>query len=160
MWMGPHTYKRDHSRVNGTTHFWTKPEDYQLTNGGPFTPDGLFTRGGTDYTWRTTDSQYPTYERDVYVCLRVAGSSTCERDMYVWTGPVLVKHRPRVDETSTCELNEMSTCEWILDKRLKFRRLFLHVLTRHKENYTCRLKLNLFFLFRVLKSEKCWLDKT
>ena len=68
-------------------------------------------------------------------CLRVTGSSTCERDMYVWTGPVLVKDPPRVNETSTCE--------WILDKRLKFRRWFLHVLTRHKENYTCRLKLNL-----------------
>ena len=61
--------------------------------------------------------------------------------MYMWTGPVLVKDPPPVNETSTCEWNEMSTCEWIFDKRLKFHRWFLHVLTRHKENYTCRLKI-------------------
>ena len=81
--------------------------------------------------------------------LRMTGSSTCELDMYVWTGPVLVKDPPRMNETSTCEWNEMSMCEWILDKRLKFRWWFLHVLTRHKENYTCRLKLNLFFFFQI-----------
>ena len=69
--------------------------------------------------------------------LRVTGSSTCERDMYVWTGPVFVKDPPRVNEKSTCQWNEMSMCEWNSDKRLKFRRWFLHDLTRHKENYTC-----------------------
>ena len=101
----------------------------------PFTSDGLVTRGGTEYTWRTTNSQYQP----------VNGISTCDRVFHVWTGPVLVKDPPPVNETSTCEWNEMSTCEWIFDKRLKFHRWFLHVLTRHKENYTCRLKLDLFF---------------
>ena len=68
--MGPHTYERDHSRVNGTTHFWTKPVDYHFTNGGPFTPDGLFIRGGTDYTCggpRTANT------------LPMNGMSTCDR---------------------------------------------------------------------------------
>ena len=109
----------------------------------PFTSDGLVTWGGTDYTWRTTNSQYQT----VNGISTVTGSSTYERDMYMWTGPVLVKDPSPVNETSTCEWNEMSTCEWIFDKRLKFHRWFLHVLTRQKENYTCRLKLNLFFFF-------------
>ena len=109
----------------------------------PFTSDGLVTWGGTDYTWRTTNSQYQT----VNGISTVTGSSTYERDMYMWTGPVLVKDPSPVNETSTCEWNEMSTCEWIFDKRLKIHRWFLHVLTRHKENYTCRLKLNLFFFF-------------
>ena len=54
-----------------------------------------------------------------------------------------------MNETATCEWNEMSTCERILDKRLKFRRWFLHVLTRHKENYTCRLNLNVFLCAKV-----------
>ena len=146
MKMGPHTYERDHSRVNGTTHFWTKPVDYQFTNGGPI------------HTCRSIHMRrYRLYVEDhgqpiPYLStgwLRVTGPSTCERDMYVWTGPVLVKDTPRVNETSTCEWNEMSTCEWILDKRLKFCRWFLHVLTRHKENYTYRLKLNLYFFFCV-----------
>ena len=146
--MGPHTHERDHSRVNGTTHFWTKPVHYQFTNGGPI------------HTWRSIlTRRYRLHVEDhgqpipnLWTgSLRVTGSSTRERDMYVWTGPVLVKDPPRVNETSTCEWNEMSMCEWIwiLDKRLKFRQWFLHVLTRHKENYTCRLKLNLFFFMCV-----------
>ena len=114
-----------------------------------FTSDGLVTLGGTDYTWRTTDSQYQPVN-GISTCDR---SSTCERDIYMWTGHVLVKDPPPVNETSTCEWNEMSTCEWIFDKRLKFHRWFLHVLTRHKENYTCRLKLKLFsfFFFAIVR---------
>ena len=136
MWMGPHTYERDHSRVNGTIHVWTKPVDYQFTNGGPI------------HIWRSSHTRRyrlhggpRTANTNLWMgSLRVTGSSTCERDMYM-------KDPPPVNETSTCEWNEMSTCEWIFDKRLKFHRWFLHVLTRHKENYTCRLKLNLFFFF-------------
>ena len=134
--------------MNGTTHFWIKPVDYQFTNGGPiYTYRFIHTRR---YRLHVEDHWQPI--PNLWTgSLRETGSSTCERDMYVWcvwTGPVLVKDLPRVNETSTCEWNEMSTCEWILDKRLKFRRWFLHMLTRHKENYTCRLKLNLFiYLF-------------
>ena len=152
MWMEPHTYERDHSRVNGTTHFWTKPVDYQFTNGGPIrTSRSIHTRR---YRLHVEDHGQP--KPNLWTgSLRVTGSSTCERDMYVWAGPVLVKDPPRVNETSTYKWNEMSTCEWILDKRLKFGQWFLHVLTRHKENYTCRLKLFcLFFLcVCVLKSD-------
>ena len=127
-----------------TSHFWTKPVDYQFTNEGPI------------HTWRYIHTRmYRLHVEDhgqpipnLWTgSLRVTGSSTCEWDMYVWTGPVLVKDPPCVNETSTCEWNEMSTCEWILDIRLKFSRWFLHVLTSHKENYTCHLKLNLFFFF-------------
>ena len=50
MLMGPHTYEWDYSRVQGTTHFWTNPVDISLQMEAPFTPDGLFTRGGTGYT--------------------------------------------------------------------------------------------------------------
>ena len=143
MWMGPHTYERDHSRVNGTTQFWTKPVDYQFRNGGPIhTWRSIYTRR---YRLHVEDHGQPI--PNLWTgSQRVTESSTCERDIYVWTGPVLVTDPPRVNETSTCEWNEMSTCEWILDKRPKFRRWFLHVLTRHKENYTCRL-----FFFCVLK---------
>ena len=127
MWMGPHTYERDYSRVNGTIHFWTKPVDYQFTNGGPI------------HTWRSIHTRrYRLHMEDNgqpipnlwTESLRVTVSSTCERDIYVWMGPVLVKDPPRVNETSTCEWNEMSIYKWTLDKRLKFRRWFLNVLTR------------------------------
>ena len=102
--------------MNGTTHVWTGPLTFgrnlwiiSLQMEAPFTPDGLFTRGCTDYTWRTTDS----HAQPVKGPLRVTGSSTCERDMYVWTGPILVKDSPRVNETSTCEWNEMSIYVWM-----------------------------------------------
>ena len=117
----------------------------------PFTSDGLVTRGG-----KITRGGPRTANTNLWTgSLRVTGSSTCERDMHVWTGPVLVKDPPPVNETSTCQWNEMSTCEWIFDKRLKFHRWFLHVLTRHNENYTCRLKLNPFFFFFCYSQIEC-----
>ena len=141
IWTGPLTCERDHSLLDKTRRLsvykWRphshltvySHEEVQITRRGP--------RAANTNLWTGS--------------LRVTGSSTCERDMYMWTGPVLVKDPPPVNETSTCEWNEMSTCEWIFDKRLKFHRWFLHVLilTRHKENYTCRLKLNLVRLSAV-----------
>ena len=144
MWMGPHTSERDHSRVNGTTHFWTKPVDYQSTNGGPI------------HIWRSSHTRryrlhvedheqpIPTYERDLYVwpgLPRVNGTCICERVLYLWRTLHPWTRHPRVNGTRCLLVNGFST------NVLKFHRWFLHVLTRHKENYTCRLKLNLFFFF-------------
>ena len=71
-------YERDHLRVNGTTHFWTKPVDYQFTNESPIHIWRSSHTRSTDYTWRTTDSQYQP----------VNGISTCDRVFHVWTGHV------------------------------------------------------------------------
>ena len=73
--------------MNGTTHvwtgpltFWTKPVDYQFTNGGPF------------HTWRSIHTRrYRLHVEDHGQAipnlwtgsLRVTGSSTRDRDMYV-----------------------------------------------------------------------------
>ena len=66
--------------TNGTTYFWTKPVDYQFTNGGPI------------HTWRSVHTRrYRLHVEDhgqpipnLWTgSLRVTGSSTCEQDMYV-----------------------------------------------------------------------------
>ena len=139
MWMGPHTYERDHSRVNGTTHVWSKPVDYQFTNGGPI------------YTWRSIHTRrYRLHVEDHRQpipnlwtgSLCVTGSFTCERDMYVWTGPVLVK-----DLHAWTRLHRVKGMRCL--RVNGFWRWFLHVLTRHKENYTYRLKLNPIFCAKI-----------
>ena len=126
------------SRLNGTTCFWTKPVDYQFINGGPIhTSRSIHTKR---YRLHVKDHLQPI--PNLWTgSLRVTGSSTCEH--------VCLNGSCTFEGSSTREWdgNEMSTCELILDKRLQFRRWFLHVLTRHKENYTCRLKLNICFFF-------------
>ena len=79
--------------MNGTTHFWPKPINYQFTDGGPIHICSLVTRGGTDYTWRTTDSQYQPAN----------GISTCDRVFHVWTGHVCVNGSSTCEGPSTCE---------------------------------------------------------
>ena len=76
----PYTYERDHSRVNGTTRFWTKPVDYQFTNGGPI------------HIWRSNHTmRYRLHVEDhgqpIPTC---EGISTCDRVFHVWTGHVYV----------------------------------------------------------------------
>ena len=86
--------------MNRTTHMWTGPLTFgrnpwiiSLQMEAPFTSDGLVTRGGTDYTWRTTDSQYQP----------VDGISTCDRVFHVWTGHVYVNGSCTCEGPSTRE---------------------------------------------------------
>ena len=67
--------------MNGTTHFWTKPVDYQFTNGGPI------------HIWQSSHTRrYRLHVED-----HGQPITTCERDLYVWPG------LPRVNGTCMCE---------------------------------------------------------
>ena len=117
-------YERDHSRVNGTTHFWTKPVDYQFTNGGPI------------HIWRSSHTRryrlhvedhgqpIPTCERDLYVwsglpC--VNGTCICERVLYLWRTLQPWTRHPRVNGTRCLLVNGFST----------------NVLNSTDDSYTC-----------------------
>ena len=98
---------RDILDVNGTSYLWTGPltceRDRSLLDE---------TRRLSVYKWRPIHTWRSIHTRRYRLnvedhgqpipnlwtgCLRVTGSSTCERDMYVWTGPVLLKDPPRVN---------------------------------------------------------------
>ena len=82
---GPLTYERDHSLLDETRRLsvykW-RPHSHLTV-----------TRGGTDNTWRTTNSQYQ----------HLNGISTCDRFFHVWTGHVYVNGSCTCEGPSTRE---------------------------------------------------------
>ena len=122
--MKPLRCEWDLIHMNGTTHFWTKPVDYQFTNGGPIK---IWRSSHTRrYRLHVEDHEQPkpTCEWDLYVwpgLPRVNGTCICERVLYVWRTLHPWTRHPRVNGTRCLLVNEFST----------------NVLNSTDDSYTC-----------------------